>query len=95
MRMDKFHVEDKHETLESVDLAKFLFNVESWDPVKEKLRKEKKLAWENRRKEESLVDIRCRVKQHTFDQLENKEIVVVDKEDDNDDDIDDEGLQTY
>ncbi|GKB86212.1 hypothetical protein Tco_0958484 [Tanacetum coccineum] len=69
--------------------------VESWDPVKEKLRKEKKLAWENRRKEESLVDIRCRVKQHTFDQLENKEIVVVDKEDDNDDDIDDEGLQTY
>ncbi|GJR73674.1 hypothetical protein Tco_0086039 [Tanacetum coccineum] len=37
-----------------------------------------------------MVDIRCRVKKHVFDQLENKEIVVVDKEDDNDDDIDDE-----
>ncbi|PWA60212.1 D111/G-patch domain-containing protein [Artemisia annua] len=59
------------------------------DPVKEKLRKEEELAWENRRREEELmVDFGCRVKERwrnkrvvvnfhkakgVLDQLENKE----------------------
>lgn len=76
------------------------------DPVKEKLRKEEELAWENRRREEELmVDFGCRVKERwrnkrvvvnfhkakgVLDQLENKEVVVVEKEDDADDDKEDE-----
>ncbi|XP_071720158.1 uncharacterized protein [Rutidosis leptorrhynchoides] len=72
------------------------------DPVKEKLRKEEELSWENRRKEEELmVDFGCRVKERwrikrvvvnyhkakgVLDQLENKEVVETEKKDDNDDD---------
>ncbi|GJW33556.1 hypothetical protein Tco_0053588, partial [Tanacetum coccineum] len=43
-----------------------------------------------RREDELMVDFGCRVKERMLDQLENKEVVVVEKEDDIDDDIDDE-----
>lgn len=76
------------------------------DPIKEKLRKEEELNWENRRREEELMaDFGCRVKERwrnkrvvvnfykakgVLDQLENKEIVEVEKKDDNDDENDDD-----
>nr|XP_043621375.1 G patch domain-containing protein 11 [Erigeron canadensis] len=67
------------------------------DPVKEKLRKEEELSWENRRREEELMlEFGSRVKERwkskrvvvnfykakgVLDQLENKEVVEVEKND--------------
>ncbi|KAK9055458.1 hypothetical protein SSX86_026541 [Deinandra increscens subsp. villosa] len=72
------------------------------DPIKEKMRKEEELLWENKRKEEELMaDFGCRVKERwrnkrvvvnfhkakgVLDQLENKEVVEVEKKEDEDDD---------
>ncbi|KVI12076.1 G patch domain-containing protein 11 [Cynara cardunculus var. scolymus] len=68
------------------------------DPIKEKLRKEEEMLWEKRRREEELMsDFGCRVKERwrnkrvvvnfhkakgVLDQLENKEVVEVEKKDD-------------
>ncbi|KAL7587467.1 hypothetical protein Lser_V15G38565 [Lactuca serriola] len=78
------------------------------DPIKEKLRKDEEMLWEKRKKEEELMaDFGCRVKERwrnkrvvvnfhkakgVLDQLENKEVVEVEKKDDDDekDDEDDE-----
>ncbi|XP_076892983.1 uncharacterized protein LOC143544879 [Bidens hawaiensis] len=76
------------------------------DPIKEKMRREEELVWENKRKEEDLMaDFGCRVKERwrnkrvvvnfhkakgVLDQLENKEVVEVEKKDDNDDGDDEE-----
>ncbi|KAI7744810.1 hypothetical protein M8C21_020950 [Ambrosia artemisiifolia] len=70
------------------------------DPVKEKMRKEEELMVENKRREEELMaDFGCRVKERwrskrvvvnfykakgVLDQLENKEVVEVEKKDEDD-----------
>ncbi|XP_076881600.1 uncharacterized protein LOC143529769 [Bidens hawaiensis] len=77
------------------------------DPIKEKMRKEEELVWENKKKEEELMaDFGCRVKERwrnkrvvvnfykakgVLDQLENKEVVEVEKKDeDGNDDAEEE-----
>ncbi|KAL8236577.1 hypothetical protein R6Q59_017658 [Mikania micrantha] len=76
------------------------------DPIKEKMRKEEELMLENKRKEEELMaDFGCRVKERwqnkrvvvnfhkakgVLDQLENKEVVEVEKKDDDDEGDDEE-----
>lgn len=76
------------------------------DPVKEKLRKEEELVQENKRREEELMaDFGCRVKEQwrnkrvvvnfhkakgVLDQLENKEVVEVEKKDDDEEGEDEE-----
>ncbi|XP_076900202.1 uncharacterized protein LOC143554296 [Bidens hawaiensis] len=76
------------------------------DPLKEKMRKEEEMVWENKRKEEELMaDFGCRVKERwrnkrvvvnfhkakgVLDQLENKEVVEVEKKDEDGNDDEDE-----
>ncbi|GKB08746.1 hypothetical protein Tco_0837058 [Tanacetum coccineum] len=120
-RMDKFDVEDKPETLETVDLGDLLGEVEQKilkRQIKQVEEDEQTLAdlesatpqcndgfkmfkqtgytlgcgsgrvepmgveIRRRREEELMVDFGCRVKERMLDQLENKEVVVVEKEDD-------------
>ncbi|KAJ0787980.1 putative G patch domain-containing protein [Helianthus annuus] len=76
------------------------------DPIKEKMRREEELGLESKRREEELMaDFGCRVKERwrskrvvvnfykakgVLDQLENKEVVELEKKDDDDDGGDEE-----